>query len=371
MAEPSFQQPPTPNQPMGPKPQEPTAPEVYTMPTQYMTGQKPAGGGKAEKGKSTSGKPPAGKGGGSKKIILIIIFVVLGLAILGGGGYYVLTVVLAPSQPEAITNQPVIANLNTAPANDNSNDNSNINENDNSGLPTNENTNENANTNSGGNENINTNSTPTNTSTPVSINSTTDTDNDGLTDVEEQIYGTKINQPDTDEDGYLDGDEVRNGFNPTGAGKILKSDKVKMFENNEFGYSVYYPIAWIAEALNVEDAREVLFTSDTGEFMEVIVQDNPSGQTVEAWYKSQFPEYTLETLETFKVNDDTAVKSADGFTVYFANDNYIYAVTYKYGTKKTVNFLTTFEMMYKSFLHKIVDTVKGQKSNSNTNENSN
>lgn len=320
--------------------------------------------GSASGGKKSGG----GKSGGSKKILLIIIFIVVGLAILGGGGYYLMTYVLAPSQPAATTNQPVIANLNTAPANINSNDNANLNSNENENTNTNENSNDNANLNSNENENTNT-SSDTNVSRPTSVNSTTDSDNDGLTDVEEQLYGTKINQPDTDEDGYLDGDEVRNGFNPTGAGKILKSDKVKLFENSEFGYSINYTIAWIAEALNVEDAREVLFTSDTGEFMEVIVQDNPSGQTVEAWYKSQFPEYTLEQLETFKVNDDTAVKSADGFTVYFANDNYIYAVTYKYGTKKEVNFLTTFEMMYKSFLHKIVDTVKGQKSNTNENEN--
>ncbi len=71
-----------------------------------------------------------------------------------------------------------------------------------------------------------------------------DTDKDGLTDVEERDYGTNINLLDTDKDGltdyeevhtfrtdplnndtdgdtYLDGDEVRNGYNPAGEGKLV------------------------------------------------------------------------------------------------------------------------------------------------------
>ncbi len=47
-----------------------------------------------------------------------------------------------------------------------------------------------------------------------------DTDGDGLPDVEEEIYGTDKNNPDTDGDGYKDGEEVRNGYNPLGEGKL-------------------------------------------------------------------------------------------------------------------------------------------------------
>ena len=62
--------------------------------------------------------------------------------------------------------------------------------------------------------------------------------------------------------------------------------------------------------------------------------------------------------------------SSQGFTVYFYSDDYIYAITYKYGTKKEVNFISTFEMMYKSF--KIfTPQVAPVTSNSNSNENSN
>jgi len=43
----------------------------------------------------------------------------------------------------------------------------------------------------------------------------TDSDNDGLTDMEEiNTYGTDPNNIDTDGDGYVDGEEVENGFDP-------------------------------------------------------------------------------------------------------------------------------------------------------------
>lgn len=50
-----------------------------------------------------------------------------------------------------------------------------------------------------------------------------DTDNDGLSDREEaEVYMTDPNNADTDADTYKDGDEVRNGYNPKGAGKLLE-----------------------------------------------------------------------------------------------------------------------------------------------------
>ncbi|MCK5320482.1 hypothetical protein KAJ61_03775 [Candidatus Parcubacteria bacterium] len=48
-----------------------------------------------------------------------------------------------------------------------------------------------------------------------------DSDKDGLTGNQEiHIYHTDPNNPDTDNDGHLDGEEVRNGYNPLGEGKL-------------------------------------------------------------------------------------------------------------------------------------------------------
>ncbi|MEA3464242.1 MAG: hypothetical protein U9R14_04190, partial [Patescibacteria group bacterium] len=48
-----------------------------------------------------------------------------------------------------------------------------------------------------------------------------DSDDDGLNDLEEMSkYFTDPNNPDTDSDGYSDGEEVKAGYNPKGEGKL-------------------------------------------------------------------------------------------------------------------------------------------------------
>ncbi len=47
-----------------------------------------------------------------------------------------------------------------------------------------------------------------------------DSDKDGLEDVLEEFYETKINSTDTDADGYKDVDELTSGYNPNGPGKL-------------------------------------------------------------------------------------------------------------------------------------------------------
>ena len=50
-----------------------------------------------------------------------------------------------------------------------------------------------------------------------------DTDRDGLTDREEvKVYKTDPLNADTDGDGFNDGDEVDQGYNPKGSGKLYE-----------------------------------------------------------------------------------------------------------------------------------------------------
>jgi hypothetical protein len=57
------------------------------------------------------------------------------------------------------------------------------------------------------------------TPTPA-VDATADLDADGLTQADEETYGTNPNDSDTDKDGYMDGAEVENGYNPNGAGRL-------------------------------------------------------------------------------------------------------------------------------------------------------
>ena len=69
-----------------------------------------------------------------------------------------------------------------------------------------------------------------------------DADKDGLTAAEEMHYGTDPEKPDTDADGYQDGEEIKAGYNPLGAGK-LDSDNDGFPDPDEraFGSDPYNP----------------------------------------------------------------------------------------------------------------------------------
>ncbi|MDD5342438.1 MAG: hypothetical protein PHH01_04465 [Patescibacteria group bacterium] len=105
------------------------------------------------------------------------------------------------------------------------------------------NTNQNTNTSSNANSNRNATATNTNTANPPSNDldrdgltndeekklgtdeESSDTDGDGLSDYQEvNIYKSNPLDSDTDKDGRSDGDEVTNGYNPAGEGKLFDFD---------------------------------------------------------------------------------------------------------------------------------------------------
>ena len=55
-----------------------------------------------------------------------------------------------------------------------------------------------------------------------------DFDEDGLSDKMELNFQSDLSNPDTDEDGYKDGDEVSNGYDPTKAGSIKMEKKIEI-----------------------------------------------------------------------------------------------------------------------------------------------
>ncbi len=85
--------------------------------------------------------------------------------------------------------------------------------------------------------------TPATTSEPfpVVVTPGTDTDSDGLTDTEEElIYRTNPRLPDTDADGFLDGNEVFHRYNPGGTapGTLLESGLASAYQGTS-AFSLY------------------------------------------------------------------------------------------------------------------------------------
>lgn len=186
---------------------------------------------------------------------------------------------------------------------------------------------------------------------PEDLLPATDTDDDSLTDVEEALYETNPGNLDTDSDGYNDGLELVNLYNPTGFApqRIEETALVKVYTNPSYNYSIFYPAQWIGRSLDTTN-QEVIFTSATGEFVEVIAQENKDDLPLLDWYLSISPGVSASEIGTVSTkNGMVGIKSLDGLTVYFEAGGNIYAINYNTGAKTELNYNSTFEMMYKSF----------------------
>lgn len=179
-----------------------------------------------------------------------------------------------------------------------------------------------------------------------------DTDGDTLTDVEEALWGTDPARPDSDADGYLDGKELLSLFDPTqgGAAKLEQSPRVRIYLNSQFSYALLIPLAWEERMLDPGSAAQVLFAASTGEFVNVIAQENVEGFTSPRdWYLSlngAADPVSLQDVETALLK---GVQSPDGLVAYFIERGYLFTISYNPGIRDAVNFQTTFQTMVQSF----------------------
>ncbi len=328
--------PPTPG--MTPPPSPNMAPQVHSMPERFRA----------------AGGPPAGSNSTKKLVIILIVVAVLGG--LGFAGLYVFQNVLNKTNSNSVnvvvTNR-VNRNTNTSVNAANENTNSITNENANGNLNQNTNITANANTNVSTNANTNTTVTPTGP-----LPSSTDTDSDGLTDVEEAVYGTDAAKADTDADGFIDGKQVRAdgtivgelylGYNPKGAGQLETSGLVKRVEDSGKIYSLLIPTSWTATA-DQSGGLLVTPTQQTGEFFQVAINDNPNRLAPKDWYKTNNPAANTDQLTTFAVNGLEGIYSEDQSTAYLFKDTKVYSIQYNTGSLTQVNYRTTFDVIVRSF----------------------
>ncbi|MDD2646664.1 MAG: hypothetical protein PHV78_00085 [Patescibacteria group bacterium] len=182
------------------------------------------------------------------------------------------------------------------------------------------------------------------------IFSTVDQDNDGLTDTEEAIYQTNINNPDTDGDGQQDGLEVASLSDPLHTdGTLAMSGLTKVFTNSIWSYTIFYPGNWLVKSLPETDDSQVMVVTNTDEFFEVSVEDNFDRLTPREWYLKKSTDVASDQVADAVVSGQPGVWSPDHLNVYVGKDNKMYILTYNLGLAQEANFKTTFKMMIKSF----------------------
>lgn len=314
-------------------------PKVFTMPEKFRS----------------AGSGSSGGNRGTKRLVTILIIVAV-VAGLGIGGLFLFQNVFNQAATNDNANLTVnlnrntnSSNLNTNATNLNSATNDNLNTNAANTNTTNGNTNT---TNSNGNSNTNTsvNTTP--------LPSSTDTDSDGLTNVEETVYGTGPNKPDTDGDGFLDGKKVQsdnsvlgelyNGYNPTGTGRLEDATIVKRQKNDTNTYSVLIPSTWTA-TVDARGGIQINPSQATSEYFQTRIEENPTQLTPKQWYKANNPNANVESLPTVAFNGFSGIYSEDHSTVYLFKGTSVFSVQYYTAALTTVNYWTTFDMIVRNF----------------------
>ncbi len=188
-----------------------------------------------------------------------------------------------------------------------------------------------------------------------------DTDKDMLSDVEEVLYRTLSNIPDSDGDGHTDGVELMNLYNPAGQAPadLATSGLVRVFDQVGYAYSFLYPIAWELE--REEEKQIVRMVSLTGEFFQIAAYENPDNLPILEWYLKQSPGVKPEQVENVTTkNGYKGIRSIDGLTLFIvkplkeeiaapSEKRIIYAITYNPVAATSLEYSSTFQMFLNSF----------------------
>ena len=172
----------------------------------------------------------------------------------------------------------------------------------------------------------------------------TDTDSDGLTDVEESLYGTDARNPDSDGDSFLDGNEVFHRYSPLGEAPqtLLDTGAVEEFVASDASFRFTYPTGWeVAEIVSQETGsiQELVIGSNTSADIHVEVHQETGNSGFERYQETLTKEGYLMYLDNSELS---AAVILDDASWYF--------FTYRLNDEAMIDFLQTFQMLINSFL---------------------
>ncbi len=177
-----------------------------------------------------------------------------------------------------------------------------------------------------------------------------DLDQDTLTDVEEEIYRTDSGTFDTDSDGYFDGQEVVNLYNPAGTApeKIIDSGLAREYVHPSFGYHLYYPTSWEVDAVDTT-SQEILISAITGDFISVHSFQKEGEESFESWFARVASEQRYSDLVPFSNRFlVSGWKRKDGLVGYFSTPQFFLVAVYHPGGSQTILYPRVMEMLLQS-----------------------
>ena len=193
-----------------------------------------------------------------------------------------------------------------------------------------------------------------------------DTDSDGLTDLEEALFGADPRNPDTDGDGFLDGNEVFNLYSPTGRApaKLAGGGTVKDVDG-AIGWSMMVPKDW---ELSVDKTDGTLATVTTGhgETFLISIEENPNKMPIVDWFLSKNPGADKTRIMVFKSKGGyEGIIGPDLLTTFIPWGDMVFVFKYDMDKQPFINYRTVYSMMLNSLVlkglpQKIVPAGTGQ-----------
>jgi len=186
----------------------------------------------------------------------------------------------------------------------------------------------------------------------VQLIDATDIDADSLTDAEEEIFQTDSGEWDTDGDGYFDGQEVTNLYNPSGDApkRIIDSGLVGEYVHPIFKYRFYYPSEWELDAVQA-DQNHILVTAATGDFLEVIAVEKEKTQSFTAWFAEHASSQRFLDVSSFTNRfQEDGYRRKDFLVSYFPTETHVYVLLYQPSdSQPSVTYRQVAKMMAESF----------------------
>ncbi len=162
---------------------------------------------------------------------------------------------------------------------------------------------------------------------------------------------TVPNNPDTDNDGFLDGHEAVNLYNPAGfqPERLLDAGLVRQYQDTPQRLSFVYPSPWSVTSAD-DTGKDVTVTSLTGETFTLTVIANEKNQTLENWYQELNATTGPEFSKVITKAGINGILTTDGRSAFFAHDHSIIAIRYNTSAEGPLLYPHLFEMMLVSLV---------------------
>ncbi len=178
-----------------------------------------------------------------------------------------------------------------------------------------------------------------------------DSDSDGLTDLEEDLFKTNKNNPDTDGDGFLDGNEVFHLYNPNGQApaRLIDAGLVKEVKGS-VGWTMQIPSVWSIK-LDKTDGTAATIDSGHGETFILTIQDNPNRLPIIDWYLEKNPDVQRSEILVYRSKQGyDGIIGKDLLTTYIPWEDKVFVFKYDIDGQQYINYRTTYSMMLNSLI---------------------